>query len=235
MGKWSSLPRMALRTEASSDYGSKPTSLRISSEAGAMADLRESYESRLPVLDQLAGRLEVELCDHFKGRPHIDRISFRVKEAKSFLAKSQRDIQPPYEHPLIEIEDQIAGRILVLFPADVPLVVEHLNRLLSPVEYEHKRPTRYNEFDYESVHGVYTLPPPYLPPRWQEHNDMPQTFEMQIRTLFQHAYAEPQHDLGYKPDGPIDDDIRRELAWIAAGCWGGDQALERVRRLIANC
>jgi ppGpp synthetase/RelA/SpoT-type nucleotidyltranferase len=45
----------------------------------------------------------------------------------------------------------------------------------------------------------------------------------------QHAYAEPQHDLAYKPETPPSDEIRRELAWVAASSWGADQALERVR------
>jgi ppGpp synthetase/RelA/SpoT-type nucleotidyltranferase len=200
-----------------------------------MPDLREAYELRRPVLKQVAGRLEAELLDHFDGKPHIDRISFRVKGVESLVEKATvRKVDPPYEHPLAEIEDQIAGRVLVLFTEDVADAVEHMDKLLTPVEYEHKRPTQYNEFDYESVHGVYTMPPPYLPPGWEEHDDMPQTFEMQVRTLFQHAYAEPQHDLGYKSDTPIDDEIKRELAWIAAGCWGGDQALERVRSLVGG-
>lgn len=200
-----------------------------------MLSLREEYEQRHPVLEQVANRLEAELNEHFEGQPHVDRISFRTKGVDSFVEKAtKRKVEPPYEHPLAEIEDQIAGRVLVLFSGDVPNAVEHIKTLLTPVEYDHKRPTRYNEFDYESVHGVYTLPPPYLPTDWAEHGDMPQTFEMQVRTLFQHAYAEPQHDLGYKSDTPIDDEIKRELAWIAAGCWGGDQALERVRGLVAG-
>jgi GTP pyrophosphokinase len=199
-----------------------------------MPDLREAYELRRPVLKQVASRLEAELLEHFDGRPHIDRISFRTKGVESFVKKAGRDIKPSYDHPLAEIEDQIAGRVLVLFTEDVDEAVDHMNELIMPVEYDHKRPTQYNEFDYESVHGVYTFPPPYLPPGWEEHEDMPQTFEMQVRTLFQHAYAEPQHDLGYKPSAAINDEIKRELAWIAAGCWGGDQALERVRSLVAG-
>lgn len=200
-----------------------------------MSDLREAYELRRPVLEQVAARLEADLLDHFAGVPHIDRISFRTKGASSFVDKATvRKIDPPYEHPLAEIEDQIAGRVLVFFTGDVADAVGHINELLTPVEYEHKRPTKYNEFDYESVHGVYTLPPQYLPPGWGEYDDMPQTFEMQVRTLLQHAYAEPQHDLGYRSDTPVDDEIKRELAWIAAGCWGGDQALERIRLLVAK-
>jgi putative GTP pyrophosphokinase len=200
-----------------------------------MSDLRDAYECRRPLLEKVADKLEAEMHEHFDGKPHIDRISFRVKDIDSFVEKATlRKVKPPYEFPLAEIEDQIAGRVLVLFTSDLANTVSHINELLTPVEYDHKRPTRYNEFDYESVHGVYTLPPPYLPSGWNDQEDMPRTFEMQVRTLFQHAYAEPQHELGYKPDAPINDEIKRELAWIAAGCWGGDQALERVRSLVSK-
>lgn len=198
-----------------------------------MSELREEYEKRRPLLQEVAQRLERDLHEHFEGRPHIDRISFRVKTIASFVEKAtSRKLDPPYEFPLAEVEDQIAGRILVLFSSDLSETVSHLGELYRPVEYEHKRPTRYNEFDYESMHGVYTLAAPNLPSGWGDFEDMPQTFEMQVRTLFQHAYAEPQHDLGYKPDVLQSDEVKRELAWIAAGCWGGDKALERVRRLV---
>lgn len=199
----------------------------------AMPEFVELYEKRLPLLKRVAASLEAELIDHFAGVARVDRIFFRAKGAKSFLEKAERE-KDPYEVPLAEIEDQIAGRIIVLFSADVELAVERLCEIFTSVEKDHHRPTRYNEFDYESHHSVHVLAAHHKPVGWAELEDMPTTFEMQVRTLFQHAYAEPQHDLGYKPDGPIDDEIKRELAWIAAGCWGGDQALERVRLLVAN-
>jgi putative GTP pyrophosphokinase len=43
-----------------------------------------------------------------------------------------------------------------------------------------------------------------------------------------HAYAEPQHNIGYKPTGELPRQIKRELAWIAASAWGADQAFERL-------
>jgi ppGpp synthetase/RelA/SpoT-type nucleotidyltranferase len=198
-------------------------------------DLRSAYVARLDLLGQAAQRLEDDLLEHFRGRGHIDRISVRVKGVDSFVEKATvRKVDPPYESPLAEIEDQIAGRILILFVGDLEDTLGHVNTLLNSVEQDHKRPTRYNEFDYESVHGVYALPPQYQPDGWDEQEDMPQTFEMQVRTLFQHAYAEPQHDLGYKPGSPLTDEVRRELAWIAASSWGADHALDRVRRSLAD-
>ncbi len=192
-------------------------------------ELRAAYQERLPLLQELAVNLEHETRRQFNGIPHIDRISFRAKGVESFLDKVlKRHVDPPYEEPLIEVEDQVGGRILVFFVSDVDTAREQAERLFTPVEAVLRRPESYNVFDYESFHAVYGIAPPIKPAGWDERDDLPRTFELQIRTLFQHAYAEPQHDLAYKPDTPPSGDIRRELAWIAASSWGADQALERV-------
>ena len=197
-------------------------------------ELRRAYRERLPLLEELAARLERELKRQFDGVPHIDRISFRAKGTDSFLDKVlERRLEPGYGEPLIEVEDQVAGRILVFFVSDIEPARANAEQVFTPVEAVHRRPERYNEFDYESFHAIYGIPPQAKPDGWDEREDLPRTFELQIRTLFQHAYAEPQHDLAYKPDTPPTDEIRRELAWVAASAWGGDQALERVRDKLA--
>lgn len=193
-------------------------------------ELRQRYRERLPLLEELAANLEGELRRHFEGMLHVDRVSFRAKGVDSFLGKVlERRVEPGYDEPLIEVEDQVAGRILVFFVSDVEPARAHTERLVTPVEAVQRRPARYNEFDYESFHAIYGIPPQMKPTDWDERDDLPRTFELQIRTLFQHAYAEPQHDLAYKPDTPPSDEIRRELAWVAASSWGADQAIERVR------
>jgi putative GTP pyrophosphokinase len=200
-----------------------------------VSDLRDRYAERLDLLDQVARSLEADLLEHFDGRGHIDRISVRVKGIDSFIEKATgRRHGEPYEEPLVEVEDQIAGRILVLFTSDLDPTDEHLGQLLNRVEVDHKRPDFWNQFDYESLHGVYAIPPTYLPAGWDEQEDMPGTLEIQIRTLFQHAYAEPQHDLGYKPGAELTPELSRELAWVAASSWGADKTLDRVRKTLAE-
>jgi ppGpp synthetase/RelA/SpoT-type nucleotidyltranferase len=198
-------------------------------------ELRQRYRERLPLLEELAVKVEGELRRHFDGMPHVDRISFRAKGVDSFLDKVlDRCVEPGYNEPLIEVEDQVAGRVLVFFVSDVEPARVHAERLITPVEAVQRRPARHNEFDYESFHAIYGIPPQMKPAGWEDREDLPRTFELQIRTLFQHAYAEPQHDLAYKPETPPSDEIRRELAWVAASSWGADQAIERVRARLAG-
>jgi putative GTP pyrophosphokinase len=196
-------------------------------------ELTAAFERRHPLLEQLAANLHTVTLGQLDGTPHIDRISFRTKSVDSFVGKViERHLDPPYQEPLVEVEDQVAGRVIVFFTDDIDIVRESVDHLFSAVEASRHEPDRENEFDYESFHAVYAIPPNVLPQGWDEIDAMPETFELQIRTLFQHAYAEPQHDVAYKATVPLPREDRRELAWIAANAWGADQALLRVRRRV---
>ena len=193
--------------------------------------IERTYEERRPLLAFLRNALQSETEDTLAGLPNVDRIAFRVKDAKSFARKASDPANDPlYENPLVEIEDQVAGRVIVFFVGDIEPVLERLRGAFNAVERQHRRPARDEEFGYESYHLVCLIPPHLVPEGWQLRDDLPPTFELQVRTVFMHAYAEPQHDLGYKARGDLPREVQRELAWIAASSWGADKAYERVWR-----
>lgn len=191
--------------------------------------LLERYESRTELLRLLAANLERETRGALEGVPHVDRVYYRVKGTKSFAEKAQDPKNnPPYEDPLVEIEDQVAGRVLVFFLGDIPLVLAELSRNFTQVESARRKPEKDEEFGYESHHLICMIPPQAKPEEWSNLTDLPTTFELQVRTLFMHAWAEPQHDLEYKTSHDLPPEIRKELFWVAASSWGADQAFERI-------
>ena len=197
--------------------------------------LRQAYGARLEVPKATAVALEEKVCDDLAGIDHVDRVSFRAKELDSFAEKVlSRRVEPPYIHPLTEVEDQIAGRILVFFRSDIDIVRNRLEEVFSPVESSRREPQKDAEFGYESHHTVCVIPIEVKPNEWSDLSDMPNTFELQIRTLCMHAWAEPQHDIDYKSADDLSRDDRRELAWIAASIWGADHAFERVMKRRTN-
>lgn len=167
-------------------------------------------------------------------RPYEANGFALVKTLASYLAKVyDRHVDPPYTAPLLEVEDQVAGRITVFFLDDVDLVKDRLRRLFGEVEISERHPERVTEFDYEGFHGIYNIPPQSKPTGWGGRSDLPATFELQVRTLFQHAWAEPQHDIAYKPRVRLTFEERREIAWVAASAWGADHAYNLLSKQIA--
>lgn len=200
-----------------------------------MDDLRQRYEERLLTLRQLSETLCARTTEALGGLAHVDRVGFRVKDVGSFLAKANSGQgNSRYQKPLVEVEDQVAGRVIVFFTSDIIHVRTALLRLYRPIEIAPRRPQRDDEFGYQSEHLILMIPPWAKPRTWQSLEDTPATFEMQLRTLFMHAYAEPQHDIAYKSAHDLTPEVRRELAWIAASAWGADAAFLRIHSALEN-
>jgi putative GTP pyrophosphokinase len=193
----------------------------------------DRYEARSSMLEGLSVNLESETKEAVSANAHVDRVLFRVKTAQSFADKAEdQKNSPPYIDPLVEIEDQVAGRVLVYVLSDLQQIEERLRETFNAVERSERRPSRDAEFGYESNHLICIIPPHVLPDGWRARADLPTTFEIQIRTLFMHAYAQPQHRLAYKAAQELPAEVRRELGWVAASAWGADRAYERVRQTL---
>jgi ppGpp synthetase/RelA/SpoT-type nucleotidyltranferase len=188
------------------------------------SELELAFDRREPLLKLLASELEGQTVQALSGVSHVDRVYFRAKGGKSFLDKA---VSERYVHPLQELEDQVGGRVLTFFRDDIEVVTAALRAWFGSVEVSTKEPPSVSEFGYESKHLVCVIPEHGKPIGWSDLPEMPNTFEMQIRTLFMHAWAEPQHDPGYK-EKDLDTDTKKELAWIAASAWGADRMMNEI-------
>jgi len=200
-----------------------------------LRQIRGAYEARVGLLQAVARTLETELTGMLAHLPHIDRVYFRTKSVASFMEKAQamEGGRPKYEHPLEEIEDQIAGRVLVFYRPDIAAVLEALEGKWRKAEQVHRRPVSTSQFDYETTHRICIITPDMCPPEWAQLEEQPTTFELQIRTLAQHAWSEPQHAF-YKNRGGLKESSERKLYWAAASAWGMDSIWEELQQELAQ-
>jgi putative GTP pyrophosphokinase len=195
-----------------------------------------AYAPRVAMFKELAAHLDEATRQALRSVPHIDRIGFRAKDSTSFAHKAlkkNKDGSPRYARPLEDVEDQAAGRVLVFFRRDIAAVEATLLKTFNRVEQVRKAPENWSSFAYESVHFVFIIPPTAYPRGWEKLAHPPTTFEMQVRTLFMHAWAEPQHDIMYKAKSELSDENKRRIAWAASNAWGGDAIFEQVLDAIA--
>ena len=196
------------------------------------ATLRRLYEARRNiVLVQLAERIHGLLATYLEGAPRIDRISARAKGVDRFMAKAAKLSKgtPKYSDPINQIQDQVGARVVTFYLSDVDRVKQVIDAYFRPIEERRIVPDSVSEFGYEGHHYVLFVPNDVIDDDW-ERGDYPDFFELQIKTLFQHAWAEAGHDVGYKEFVPLIDDQKRKLAFTAAQSWGADMIFNDLFR-----
>jgi putative GTP pyrophosphokinase len=200
-----------------------------------MNELEALYRRRYDtVLQPLAREVEMQLGDYFVDIPRIDRIAARAKSIDRFLKKAakQEDGKPKYAEPLHQIQDQIGARIVVFYPSDVEPAAELVKRYYRLIEDRDVVPESEWAFGYFGKHFV-SIVPSELTAKYGNKADVPRFFEVQIKTLFEHAWSEANHDLGYKPDTELPKDALRRLAFTSAQAWGADRIFDELFAEIA--
>ncbi len=144
----------------------------------------------------------------------IHQVAARVKGLDSMRLKLRRK---HYSHPERDILDKIGVRVITYYMDDVDRVAEllKLEFEIDSANSEDKRiALETSAFGYRSVHLIARLQgsrlasPEYssLRGRW---------FEIQVRSLLEHAWAEIEHEVKYKPRVDYPTEITRRFARIA--------------------
>ncbi|MBQ5330497.1 MAG: hypothetical protein J6F31_04520 [Oscillospiraceae bacterium] len=156
----------------------------------------------------------------------IHQITSRVKDENSTIEKLRRK-NAKYSS-FRDFTDMVGIRVICYFSSDVDAVGEavsgvfEVNRLLSIDKREVIAP---NAFGYISLHFICSLKK--REGLSDELCSIP--FEVQIRSILQHAWAEIEHDLGYKTEIAVPAHVRREFSRIAGLLEVADECFDRIR------
>lgn len=135
-------------------------------------------------------------------------IAHRIKTTDSLVDKLKRK-NGKYK-TLSDITDILGFRIICYFSDTVDKIADEIEKsfIIDKDNSIDKRASlEVTQFGYLSLHYICTLKDS------DSDNNIP--FEIQVRTVLQHAWAEIEHDLGYKSDFGVPRPIRREFSRIA--------------------
>ncbi len=192
--------------------------------------LIDAYHRSKPAMDQqvaeLKRRLSVLLDE--SGIPVHD-ISARVKSLSSLVQKASRPDR--IYTSLDDITDLIGLRVVTYFEDNIENVA-HLIEKHFTVDWErsidkrlHDDPSR---FGYRSLHYVCRLTTVSEPALERF------AFEIQIRTILQHAWAEIEHDLGYKYPEAVPQPVRRRFSRLAGLLEIADAEFVELRKTMES-
>mgnify|MGYP004702022337 CR=1 FL=1 len=177
--------------------------------------IRPDYE----LLAEVTKRLLIEMLRASGIRPHS--VEARAKSLESFEMKvampSEADPRKPkYIAPLREITDLAGVRVITFLPRTVDQVCALIDREFTVKERTDKSVELLDKgkLGYQSIHFLVEMHPNRVRlPEYQRHRGL--TFEVQVRTLLQHAWAEMEHDIQYKTAAVLPAAIRKKFIALA--------------------
>lgn len=198
--------------------------------------LAEYCLRRAAILEPLALKLADHLRDNLATIPRIDRIGARAKSPDRFIAKAvkaREDGSRKYEYPFEQIQDVVGARVVVFYLQDVDAVSAEIDRYYQRIEIKDLIPESLSEFGYVGKHFILAFPDDLIDDD-ADIERVPKFFELQVKTLFQHAWSEAEHDLAYKPVDTLTPLQRRQVAFTAAQAWGADQLFSQLHQELRS-
>jgi putative GTP pyrophosphokinase len=205
------------------------------------ADIRRRYEKRFNKLSTVAKTLQREIERQLRADKEVVLVQSRPKGIDEFVAKAlrpkdwpnrrrtRRDLKPSevrkYAYPLEDIQDQIGCRVVVKSPRARTEVALLLARHFGHLEKGYKVDRDPSRFGYSAHHVICPIPPALRAKRRLQ----TEAFEIQVATLFQFAWSQMEHAVGYKPGKVLTREQRRNLAAAAALAETADLLFSRVR------
>ena len=193
------------------------------------------YDAMLPIYRRLERIVEISLQNIIDSNGlTVTAVSARVKSRESLAGKLA--LKGDKYHSLSDITDILGARIITFYTDDVDRIAA-LTEKLFDIDWENSVDKRRlhdtDSFGYNSLHYICRLPKSIVnEPDCPQLNEI--SFELQLRTTLQHAWASINHDIGYKTDVEIPHFYMRQINRLAGMLEMADDEFSRIRTEINN-
>jgi ppGpp synthetase/RelA/SpoT-type nucleotidyltranferase len=160
----------------------------------------------------------------------IHSITSRTKSYERLSDKIER--KNKYEC-IEDITDLVGIRVITYFEDEIDTIAELISSEfeIDPKNSIDKRIIENDRFGYKSLHYVAKFKKERLD--LMEYSTFSNiSFEIQIRSILQHSWAEIEHDIGYKGEFEIPDIAKRTFSRIAALLETADIEFVRLKQLL---
>ena len=189
-----------------------------------MEAILKEYKDNLPLFLDNQRKIKGILTSAFeKAGIVVASIESRVKTYESLEGKLK--LKGSKYHSLADITDILGIRIITYYIDDVDKVASLVERLFN-VDWENSVDKRKlletDTFGYLSLHYICSI------------DSFPYRFEIQMRTLLQHAWANMDHDTGYKSGVEIPTRYLRSMSRMAGLLELVDEEFSKIRTELSD-
>jgi putative GTP pyrophosphokinase len=193
------------------------------------------YDANAHVYAILAPKLEQLLREILSSRGiQVHSITSRPKGRRSLAGKLAKD-DANYEG-LADLTDLVGLRVTTYFAEDVDRVADAIAEEFDidlNNSIDKRRSLAADRFGYLSLHHVLSLRESRC--ELTEYKAFKGVkVELQTRSILQHAWAEIEHDLGYKSEIEVPQHIRRRFALVAGLLELADREFDGIKKELEN-
>ena len=198
-------------------------------------ELLAQYHTLLPIYTKMEEVIPERLKAIFADAGIIVcALEHRVKTEGSLAGKLK--LKGGKYKDIFDITDLVGIRVITFYIDDVDKVASIVERLFD-VDWENsidkRKAHEIDSFGYLSLHYICRIPESaYSDPDHPEVNKI--RFEVQMRTVLQHAWANMNHDTGYKSGVEIPTIYMRDMSRLAGMLELVDDEFSRIRREITD-
>ena len=199
------------------------------------SNIMSQYDHDSAIYQQFTQEVE-HLLKNLISNKNIDynAITCRLKDRKSLSEKIDR--KNGKYNSLKDLTDIAGVRVITYYAEDVDKVadiVEHEFKVDHDNSIDKGKALEPDRFGYCSVHYVVEMSDKRL--ELSEYQSFSRLkCEIQIRSVLQHAWAEIEHDLGYKSEIAIPKTVRRGFSRLAGLLEIADKEFQDIRRSLSN-
>ncbi|MCR5759580.1 MAG: hypothetical protein K6G39_04415 [Bacteroidales bacterium] len=198
-------------------------------------ELLAQYDSLLPIYTKMADIIPERLKGFFdEAGIIVAAVEHRVKARESLAGKLA--LKGGKYRDIFDITDLVGIRVITFYTDDVDKVASVLERLYE-IDWDNsidkRKAHEIDSFGYLSLHYICSIPESaYFDKDHPEVNKI--RFEVQMRTVLQHAWANMNHDTGYKTGVEIPKVYKRNMSRLAGMLELVDDEFSRIRREITD-
>ena len=186
--------------------------------------IMEEFRAGLPQFKSVAKEVYDTLKRTFEEAGLlVAAIEYRVKAEDSLAGKLE--LKGQKYKTLADITDIIGLRVITFYIDDVDKVASAVERLFT-VDWENSVDKRkiheIDSFGYLSLHYICSK------------KGFPYRFEIQMRTVLQHAWANMNHDTGYKSGVEVPKEYLRNMSRLAGMLELADEQFSIIRNDLAD-
>ncbi|OAD91461.1 hypothetical protein A7A78_02905 [Aequorivita soesokkakensis] len=201
----------------------------------ATEDIKQKWLKDQPLYEDLGKLVSIHLKHGLPKYEILPEISYRTKELLSIVKKIERkkkEKESSYTYD--DLKDKLGVRVICSFSSDLEIVDKFLKEQYLIIKAEYKKDSlAFDKLDYTSNHYDIKINPKKL------HLDFYESikdfiFEIQVRSINQHAWSSSAHILTYKSEVKIPQPLQRRVYRLLSLYEIADDEFSSVNQLLKD-